>query len=265
MNYFLKSKNRARGKFLRSLGLGLLIAVFFALFGFFAPTILSGFFVRLATPAWNLGNALSSETWTSTQFWRSKIALVEENKALKVSLEEARLKEVAYETLKDENNTLKESFGRELPQGFILAGVLARPPQIPYDTLLVDVGQKDGVRVGDSAFAADSIVLGTIIEVYESQSKIELYSNAARKTPAFISGTNMSVLLQGRGGGDFEIVLPRESPITEDDVFVVAGIEGFTVAQVKTIDGKSTDSFQNVLAESPVNTLLLRFVTIRRQ
>lgn len=265
MSYVLRSKNREGRKIFKVFLWTLIIVLFFAGTGFFAPTFFSGLFIKIATPLWSLGNAVQNEASVNLGFFRSKEVLVLENKALKDALAETQIKLLAYDVLKQEHETLKDLLGRSTPQGFILAGVLVRPPQTPYDNIIVDVGFQGGVRVGDMVLASDSVILGTVLEVYERSAKVELFSTAGKKTQAFISRTSAPVELTGRGGGDFGVSIPREVSITPEDKFVIAGASGFLLAHIKTIDSKPTDSFQNVLAESPANMLGIRFVTIRRQ
>jgi len=52
----------------------------------------------------------------------------------------------------DENNTLRALLGDKNEER-LLAGVSIRPPFLPYDTLLIDKGSRDGVVTGAPVFA----------------------------------------------------------------------------------------------------------------
>ncbi|MFM2357780.1 MAG: hypothetical protein RJA61_517 [Candidatus Parcubacteria bacterium] len=265
MNYVLKSRNHGRGVFFRKISkAGALVGVLL-LISFFIPTFFSSAVFKLFSEAWNFGNAVDAEASLNTGFFSSKEALILENKALKELLAQTTVKEIAYQALYDEYTELKSSLGGSADEGSILAGVIAHPPRIAYDNIIIDIGLAEGVRVGDVVFADGVVALGTVVDVYDSQSKVELYSTPERQTVAFISRTGVQVDLVGRGGGDFEIVVPREASVVEGDIFVTAGATGFVTARARVIDSRPTDAFQNVLAEVPVNIQNIRWVTLKKQ
>lgn len=262
----MKSRHDRSGRgLLKGMLIALGIAFFIGTILLFAPSFFAGTLITALSPLWKTSNAISSEASTNLGFFRSKLLLIEENKALKASLEETRLKTIAYEALKEEYAVLTATFGRSAPQGFILAGVLVRPPQAPYDNLIVDAGLEEGVRIGDVAFASDAIILGEVVEVYEHKAKVELYSTALKIMSGFVSRTGTGVELVGRGGGDFEVSISRDAEVTEQDMFVTAGVSGYVIASVKAIDSRPTDAVQKVLAQSPANMSQIRWVALRRK
>lgn len=265
MSYVLRSREKRGRGFFKSAFIGLCIILVLASIILFAPSFFTGTFMTASVPFWKTSNTLESEATANLGFFRSKMALVSENLALKESIKDLTLQQIGFSALKDEYASLKSILGRETPQGFILAGVLVRPPQAPYDNLIIDAGLEEGIRVGDVVFASDVIVLGTVVEVFEHTSKVELYSTAGKTISGFISRTNTHVDIVGRGGGDFEVSIPRDIVVTETDIFVTSGVSGFVIAGVKAIDSRPTDSVQKVLAQSPANMSQIRWVTLRRQ
>lgn len=265
MSYVLKSRNKSGTGFLKKLFISLCIFIIISLILLFSPSFFAGTLITASAPLWKASNIIKTDTATNVGFFGSKMALVEENLALKAVLEDMRLKEIAYDALKEEYDSFKNSFGSLKPEGYILAGVLVRPPQAPYDNLIVDSGSENGVRVGDLVFANNTIILGEVVEVYENKAKVELYSTSGKKNSGFISRTETSVDIEGRGGGDFEVAVPRDVVINESDVFVTSGISGYVIASVKFIDSKPTEAFQRVLSQSPANISQIRWVAIRRQ
>ena len=73
-------------------------------------------------------------------FWRTRIKFAD-FLGLRRESEDLKSLEVTVEFLSLENQLLKEYFGRPLNSFYLLAAVLVRPPQIPYDTLILDVGE----------------------------------------------------------------------------------------------------------------------------
>jgi hypothetical protein len=136
----------------------------------------------LGTPAWKashsstsfLGNAVALLQSKKTLLTRTE-ALMKENAALKAEVQDRKI-------LAAENDSLKELFGRK-PQkkDFIYAAVLARPGFFTYDSLVLDAGKADGIEAGQMVYAGEYTVIGTISDVYDSSSRVILFSNPPRK------------------------------------------------------------------------------------
>lgn len=265
MSYVLRNKNKIRFGLFKKIIFGVIIFGCISLVLLLIPSFFTNSLISTLSLFWKTSNAVQSDVATNFGFFRSKVNLIQENQALKKTLEEMRLRDVSYNVLKKDHDVLLSLFGRIKPEGYILAGVLIRPPQAPYDNLIVDAGSEDGVRIGDLAFASDVVILGEVVEVYNNQSKIELYSTSGRKISGFISRTSTSVSLEGRGGGDFEISVPKEVVVNESDVFVTLGVTGHLLAHVTSIDSRPAGSFQKILAQSPANLSQIRWVFLKRQ
>ena len=64
---------------------------------------------------------------------------------------------------------------RNREESGILAGVVARPPVSPYDTLVLAAGRVDGVEVGMEAFGAVGVPVGVVSSVLEDFSRVTLF------------------------------------------------------------------------------------------
>ena len=69
--------------------------------------------------------------------------------------------------------------------------------------------------------------------------------------------------LEGAGGGNFKLVLPRETEVEAGDRILSADISSRLLAVVGDVVMKPTDSFKEVLAISPVNIFGIHFVLIK--
>src|SRR5581483_1482305 len=68
----------------------------------------------------------------------------------------AALESLRY--LAQENAQLRAELNRAGSRREVAAGVIARPPGTPYDTLMVDAGSSEGVREGAQVFAAGAAI-----------------------------------------------------------------------------------------------------------
>jgi cell shape-determining protein MreC len=192
--------------------------------------------------------------------------LYEQNQTLLAQLnqEEARISN--YNSLLAENENLKESLKRKDEKiTMILSAILSKPNKSPYDTLVIDVGVNKGIEVGDTVFAEGNISIGRISEVYGSSSKVVLFSNPEEKTQGIVSGKNIFMDLVGRGGGNFEMILPRDLVLQKGVQVTMPGIHPYLLAVVESIISDPRDPFTKALLVSPVNIQSLKFVEVETQ
>lgn len=208
------------------------------------------------------GSAVGGRIGGIGAYFSSKGSLARENENLKNIIAESEADRANYAGVVAENAELKEILGRKTPGlNLKLGAILAKPNQSPYDTLLLDLGENE-TRVGAGVFAYGSVPVGYIAEVYPYTSKAVLYSSPGEKTSVVIAGKGVSAELVGRGGGNFEMLLPRDLEILKGDQMVLPGINTFVVGTVETIISDPRSSFQKALLTSPVNIGTLQFIEV---
>lgn len=243
-----------------------ILAVIFILIYFHAP-LFRGFSKVTHTifrPVIILGNNIGEGFSNSGSFFKSKKGLTAKNEELLNQLGEYEAEMSNYNTLLAENNSLKEILGRSGQADFILGSILSKPNKSAYDTLVIDLGEKDGIVVGDEVFALGDIPIGRIDQVYSNTSKAVLYSTAGEKKEVVVGEKNVYLEAVGRGGGNFEINIPRNLELTPGTEAVLPGIFPYTLARVETIISDPRDSFSKALLVSPVNIAELKFVEIKK-
>ncbi len=214
-------------------------------------------------PVWVVGNSISEKLGSVSSFFTSKNSLYLENQNLKLQLDTQKALMSNYDYLLNENISLKEILGRKNQKTpMILAAILSKPNQSVYDTVIIDAGMGEGIQVGDKVFALGNIPVGRVAEVYSHSSKVILLSNSGEKTKVLISRENILLELVGRGGGNFEMILPRNFTPTKGDQVVLPGINPYVVAVVETIISDPRDPFVKALLVSPVNIQELKFVEV---
>jgi cell shape-determining protein MreC len=263
MNYLLAKKTK-REKFKK---IAYIIIALCFLF-YFRINILNGLSSTvyfIFRPVLSLGNNVKGGFSNVDVVLNSKKLLFLENETLKLELKESKATVLNYNSILDENLKLKEILGRTSEnKNFILAGILAKPNRSPYDTLIIDVGTKQGVFTGQKVFALGNVPIGEIREVFSDSSKVVLFSSPGEKNEIVISGKDIFMQITGRGGGNFEMILPRDFTIEKGNEVVLPGLTAHTVAMVETILSDPRDSYQKALLRSPVNIQELKFVQVER-
>ncbi len=261
MSYLLDRKNR-RKKF--SLFLFLII-LFLTLF-YFRLGILGGLSYAsgvIFRPVLVLDNAVHGNFRNLGSYFLLKSSLNQENENLKLELLANKIKMANYDSVLGENILLKEMLGRiGGTRNLVLSAILGKPNQSLHDTLIIDAGAKVGIAEGDSVFAFGDVPLGRVVEVGLNSSKVILFSNSGEKTQVVLSDKNIFMEVVGRGGGNFEMILPRDLSVFKGDTVILPGILPRVLGVVETIISDPRDPIQKALLVAPVNIQEIKFVEV---
>ncbi len=196
-------------------------------------------------------------------FFISKNTILNENENLRLELENNKASLANYNSVLEENLSLKDILGRkEENKEMVLAAILMRPNQSLYDTLIIDAGSSEGVKNGSRVFAYGNVPIGRVADVYADTSKVVLYSTSGEKTGVTVTVNNVSMELVGRGGGNFEMILPRDFVLPAGTEAVLPGLTPYVVAKAQTTISDLRDSAQKVLFVSPINIQEIKFVEV---
>ncbi len=263
MNYLLDRKPK-RAKPATILFFVVLVAVLF----YFRSGIFSGLSYVVSTifrPVLVAGGNANDKLSNFGSYFLSKNNLVRENETLRNRLMESDARMSNYNTLVDENTRLQEVLGRK-PENFslVLAAILSKPNRSIYDTLIIDAGTSSGIHVEDTVFALGDVPIGRVADISPSSSKVILFSNPGEETEVVIEGKGVFAKVLGRGGGNFEMIMPRDFVLEKGATVSLPGIVPQVVGVVETIISDPRDSFQKALLTSPVNIFELNFVQIKK-
>lgn len=238
------------------------LVVFALLAGFVFPRAIGRALHVVFSPVWKIEIGMASWAIGKAKLVQSKADLTRENEALKK--ESALYKVTAMELaqIREENTALKEMLGRPKKGNPVLGVVLRRPPLSPYDTLVLDIGFSDGVRVGDLVTGQDSLTLGTVKEVLESGSIVELLSFPNRETEVLVGVKNVPAKAVGLGGGNFKMELPVEVSVSVGDSVRMPGINSTIMGIIGDVVVDASGSVASVLLKAPYNMNDLSFVEV---
>lgn len=250
-------KNRFKHPYFRRISA--LVAVFAlgtAIFSFFGAAIIS-----MTAPVWKAENVIIQNLRNGFAFLNSQQTLVKENAALKEKLSSLKI-ELSLSNKQAQENILLELAGRKQGSNTIIATVLTHPPQTPYDVIVIDAGDNESITLDSIVSLPEGPILGMVSEVFSKTAKVKLFSAAREETNAILERDNMPITLVGAGGGNFKLILPRDIAVERGDKILSADITARLLAIVEEISIRPTDSFKEVLAKSPANIFVLRFVFV---
>lgn len=119
----------------------------------------------------------------------------------------------------------------------VLAGVVARPPESPYDTLVLAAGKNDGIALGMEAFGIGGVPLGVVSSVTDDFSRVTLFSAPGMTTHGWVGHGNLPLSIEGSGAGTLSASLPRSAGVAAGDRVFAPGGGMIAIGTVARIDG----------------------------
>jgi len=257
-----KKQIERRKKIIRNIiGFGLFFVL--SVLGFLSWT--GQIFNFIGRPIWKSENFVNTGLYNINYLVRTKASISNENHNLIKEISSLRASMVDYQILKNETDQLKELLGR-IPNknNFVLGNILAKPNHSPYDTIIIDIGSNSGIKEGNTVYANGNIPIGNINKVYANTSLVMLYTNPGQKTEGFVNGSNASVLLTGRGGGNFEMIIPIELSVEKGTIIYLPGSTTEVLATIDETISTPSDPFKKVLLNSPINIQNLKWVEVKK-
>jgi cell shape-determining protein MreC len=167
-----------------------------------------------------------------------------------------------------QNAELKRLLGRVTTSQEVVGAVLMRPPGLPYDTLMIDVGAQQGIAVDDLVFAGGSVAIGEVTDIYDTTSRVTLLSAPGRSYDAQILssatlGSVVPVSLEGQGAGSFTGEVPAGSAVSAGDSIVIPGIDNSFMGTISHVDAPAGSSFETIYVQLPADIFSLQYVEVQ--
>jgi len=223
---------------------------------FFSPQLFPNLFTAIARPFWRIEFSLLNGQLRSTE------SLLSEKEDLIRKLEVANLRTQTASIIMIENDQLKSLMGRASSTDMILSAVLRMPPNAPYDELLIDAGTDYDFKVDNMIYAAENVPVGKIVEVLSHSSKVRLFSSPGQKFEVLIGNNRIRATALGRGGGQYEAELPRDSVIAEGDSVSIPSLTTNLYGVVDKVISDPSDPFETILFSAPIDLYKIRWVLV---
>ncbi len=225
----------------------------------FAPHFFPSLFTAIARPFWRTEFSIESGALKSPE------TLLSENEALNRQLADAQVRLDTIHAVELENNELKTLLGRD-PKNQdirILAAVLKHPPFSAYDELIIDIGHDYNLSTSSQIYASGDILIGHVVDVLNTTAKVKLFSSSNEKYEVLIGPNHTPATAIGRGGGQYEAQVSRETSVKEGDFVLNPSLNDKPFGIVSAVLQDPTQPFETVLFAPPVNIYQLRWVLVK--
>lgn len=132
--------------------------------------------------------------------------------------------------LKEENDFLRKalSLNQKESKRIVFADTLSLDPFQVGDSLLLNKGSKDGVKVGNAVILSGNILIGRVKEITSKESRVILITSAQNKITVVSEDSSVKGVVTGSASGalNLDLVL-KESELRSGQILLSSGLDGF--------------------------------------
>lgn len=239
----MKVRSRHSSKTRRRLLQVTLVTLFFVVLVLLAPRVMSGVAATVMYPIHATNTWLAESSSLLPSFFRDRQALVEEIEQLENDLVVANRTNVTLRRLSEENFRLRKLLSAN-EDTRVLAAVLARPSELPYDLIQIDRGTQQGVEVGAPVYIGSDVVIGLVVHTAPQYSFVELVTTPGFEATAFISGPDVVARIEGYGGGVARVRVPQGIPLSVGNLVYLPSVNPGVYGRISFIENEPTQPEQ---------------------
>ncbi len=177
------------------------------------------------------------------KYLRERSELVGELEALKVQIATEAGTANTLRKLQVENTQFREQLGA-VPDKRVLARVIGRPNQLPYDMLMLDRGEVHGVVQNAPVFLGSDQVIGFVSKTLKTTSLVTLVTTAGFISSAYVIGPNIYTLAEGVGGGVLRVRVPQGILLQTGDLVLLPALDSGVYGAVSLVESSPTQPEQ---------------------
>jgi len=198
----------------------------------------------LATAGQKINNLFTS--------FKSLGSLKKENEKLKNEIEKLLVENYRLKTTIEESKLLEEQlkFAQEQNYRYVSAKVIGKSPSNPQ-ILIINKGEKDGIKVDFPLIVNDGILIGKIIETGIHVSKILLITDSQSVISASIENEDKSQgIVKGEHGLSLKMdLIPLDHKVNPEQLVITSGLEsnvpsGLVIGSVSKTFSRKGELFQ---------------------
>ncbi len=147
----------------------------------------------------------------------------------------------------------------------IVAGVLSVPNETPYDTIVIDAGEREGVKEGALVFSDTGRPLGSIASVRFTTAVVMLFTTPGVESAVYSPRERVFARATGLGGDALMVQMPHGSTVAPGDAFIMPTISGELVGTVARTWSDPAEPGVLAAVTSSSSLRSLRFVSVDRE
>lgn len=198
------------------------------------------------------------------QYIRARSTLIAELEAYKIANSTERGDESTIKKLQIENDSFRTQLGA-VPEERLLARVIARPNQLPYDMLMLDRGRDHGVTENSPVFLGKDQVIGFVSVVHDKTSLVTLLTTPGFVASAYVFGPNIYTETEGMGGGILRVRVPQGILLSPHDLVMMPALDSGVYGEIAYVEAAPSQPEQYGYVRTAVPLQGLYYVTVARE
>jgi len=198
-----------------------------------------------------------------SRYFNERGVLLNELDQLQIQVAMQQANENSLHKLQVENQDFR-SLLEAVPDDRLLATVVARPNQLPYDQLLINRGFNQGVEENVPVFLGKDQVIGLVSKVQANTSLVTLISTPGFRATAYIVGPNIYTYTEGMGGGIVRVQVPQGVLLQTGNLVMFPAIDSGVYGSIDEISTSPTQPEQYGYVTTGTSLQNLQYVTIGR-
>lgn len=264
-NYLSTKRGSSRRHFLpKSFRIALLALLCGVLLFYLLPKVILTVVSIVVTPFETLRVWVIESDDSLPYYLRDRHSLQTQIESLKQEIAMSGGTENTLTKLKTENEQFRQLCAA-VPEERVVARVVGRPPQLPYDILMIDRGVEHGVVEAAPVFVGSDHVVGYVSRVYEKTALVTLVSTARFESMAYIIGPNIYTYAVGVGGGMTKVVVPQGIPLSVGDTVILPAIDSGVYGTVAYIETSPTQPEQYGYVPMSQNLQSVQYVSVGKE
>ncbi len=198
------------------------------------------------------------------QYLRERSTLINELEDLKIKIATEQGTENTIKKLQVENDDLRAQAGA-VPDARVLARVIGRPGNMPYDLIMLDRGTTHGVTLNAPVFLGKDQVIGFVSKVGQKTAIVTLITTASFISSAYVIGPNIYTEAEGMGGGVLRVRIPQGIMLRTGDLVLLPAIDSGVYGVVSHIETSATQPEQYGFVTTNIPIQSLYYVSIGKE
>lgn len=246
-----------RSRIVRGLTLSVIALIVLAAFDEPAGMIAS----LVGSPVKHMERWVNESSSALPTYIRDRASILERQRELERELAAVTGDRASASRLSRENEELRSLLSAGTHER-IAAGVIMRPNETPYDTLLIDRGSRDGIQKHAAVFGPDDVVLGTIAKVYPESALVTLVTTPGTVSTAYIYGPDIYTEAIGQGGGVLQVGVSQGVEINKGNLVVMPSIDPGIFGTISHVESSESSPEQYGYVTSPLSMREIRLVSV---
>lgn len=221
--------------------------------------------LRLITPVQRRFSALAHTVGETLQTLRDLGTLRQENARLRRENDALTIENVQLKEAEAENERLRHllDFARANPTydyrgGEVVARVIGHDPSIYLDFIVIDLGERQGVRSGMPVVTERGLV-GRVAQVHDTTAEVLLITDVNSAVTALVQNSRATGVVRGMAGGGLLLdQVPQDVAMHEGEIVITSGMggvfpKGLVIGQISKVYQQDYEMFQQARVRPTVD------------